>query len=167
MFIFLDLTFWKGPDSTGALTASTLWPTSSFLKSWNLSTPTSPSTLEKTLVCLRGKHPSIWKQQAQSSSVAPASLEAPSNRRWGKTAKGLWQLIWLWSSQLVKRQNLSSQRQPIKQHRRRQVWWNRVNHICSIKWFPHSFWSERQNEEKQCRSAVLWDIKYTNFMCSV
>ena len=165
MFVFTDLTFWKGPDSTGALTASTLWPTSSFPRSWSLSTPTSPSTLEKTPVCPRGNYPSSWKQRTQSTNVAPA--RPGTNRRIGKRPKGLWRQTWLWSSLLVTRQNLLGRRGQMRQHRRRQVWWNRMrwitkrrHHICSIKWL-------RPFAGEHCRSALLWDIKYTSCLGSV
>lgn len=141
MFTFLDLTSWKGPDSTGALTASTLWPMSSFPKSWSLSTPTSLSTLEKTHVFPWVKYPSIWKRLL-FTNVAPARPNPQPNRRRGKRAKGLRRQIWLLSSRGVKRQNLPISHQ-INQHRRRRVWWNRMmgtikglHHICSIKWLP-------------------------------
>lgn len=170
--MFLGLTFWKGPDSTGVLMASTLWPTSSFPKNWSRSTPTLLSTSEKTPICPRGKYPSLWKRQPLSTNVAPARPRAlPNRRRSDNRAKRLLWQIWLWPSRLVKRQKLRSQKQQIKQHRRRTVWWNRMqcvvkwpHHICSIKWLPPSFWSGRPNGGKQYSSVLLWDFKYTSFL---
>lgn len=104
-FVILGLTFWKGPGSIGALTALTLWPMSCFPKSLSRCTPTWPSTLEKTPIWPWAGPPFLWKQQPLPTDVAPARQETHSNRERGKKCHQ----IWPWP-----RQNLVSQRQPIK-----------------------------------------------------
>lgn len=118
LFVFLDLTFWKEPDSTGAPMASTHWPTSCFLRSWSPSTPTSLSTSERTPISPKEKLPSLWKQQRLSTNTVWATREAQASRTRHWEAKSLWRLIWL---NLVQKQNLCIRRLQIKQHTTRQV----------------------------------------------
>lgn len=110
MLVLLDLTFWKGPGSTGAPTAWTPSPTSSSPSRWSLYTQTSLSTLEKTPACLI-KDPSQGKPRPLFSNITPARASPqsvwPRSGRWRRPRRS----IWLWSRREAETRNPFSWRQ--------------------------------------------------------